>query len=69
MSGLVNQNIGRIVKAKGLRPCRVESAAGMKRGVISRIITGKRKVYADEVVPIARALGVELDILFEEVPA
>lgn len=69
MSLLVNQNIGRIVKEKHLRPCLVEDVAGMKRGVVSRIIAGKRKVYADEVVPIAMALGVEIDALFKEVSA
>ena len=69
MKMIVNRNIRRIVKEKHLRPCQVEDAAGMKRGVVSRIIAGKRKVYADEVVPIALALGVELDTLFQEVSA
>lgn len=69
MKKVVNRNIRRIVKEKHLRPCQVEDAAGIKRGVVSRIIAGKRKVYADEVVSIAMALGVEIDALFKEVTA
>ena len=69
MKKVVNRNIRRIVRGKHLRPCQVEDAAGIKRGVVSRIIAGKRKVYADKVVPIAMALGVEIDALFKEVSA
>ena len=62
---IVNQNIKRIVTDRRLRPCEVERRAGMKAGVVSRIMSGKRKVYADEVIPIAMALGVSLDELFK----
>lgn len=63
---LVNRNIGKIMQEKKLRQCRVEDAAGMKRGTVCRIIAGKRKVYADEVVTIAMALGVGIEELFAE---
>lgn len=64
---IVNQNIKRIVKERRLRPFEVERRAGMKAGVVSRIMSGKRKVYADEVIPIAMALGVKIEELFESV--
>ena len=64
---IVNRNIKRIMEDQRLRPCDVERAAGMKPGIISRIVNGKRKVYGDEVIPIAMALGVKIDELFETV--
>ena len=64
MKKTVIHNVRRIITEQQLRPREVEQSAGMKPGVISRMINGKRKVYADELVPVANALGVEVDELF-----
>lgn len=45
----------------------VADRAGMRRDIFSRIVNCKRRVYADEVIPIAAALGVPVEKLFEEV--
>lgn len=62
----VNKRIKTVMEQKRLRACVVEDRARMKRGVISRIIAGKRKVYAEEVLPICYALGVSVECLFNE---
>ena len=38
--------------------------AGMSEGVFSNIVRCRRKVYADEVITIARAIGVSIEELF-----
>lgn len=63
----VNQNVGRIIQATGRKRADVADRAGITRAVFSNIVRCKRKVYADEVVPIAAALQVSIEDLFREV--
>ena len=65
----VNKNIKRCILEQDKKPSAVADRAGIRRDTFSRIMNNKRPVYADEVVPIAMALGVELDTLFQEVSA
>lgn len=66
MQFVVNKNIARILKEKGIRQKEVALKAGFGVMVISNIVNCKRNVYADEVVPIALALGVQIEELFRE---
>ena len=61
---IVNRNIERLMVEKRLKRARVAEKAGFSPAVFSKIIRCRRKVYADEVVPIALAMGVEIDELF-----
>lgn len=61
----VNQNIRRIILKTGLKQGDVAEAAGISKAVFSNIVRCERKVYADEVIPIAAALQVSIEDLFQ----
>lgn len=63
---LVNRNIGRVIEENDKKRTAVADKAGMRRDTFSRIVKCKRPVYADEICPIAAALGVPIDELFKE---
>lgn len=62
---LVNKRICEIIDEEKQKPCAVADKAGIRRDVFSRIIHGKRVVFADELLPICNALGVPLERLIE----
>jgi len=66
MQFTVNKNIARLLRNTGQRQAEVTDKAGIGRKVFSNIVRCKRKVYADEVVPIAMAMGVSVESLFVE---
>lgn len=66
---IVNKNIKRIIDATDKRPGAIADKAGIRRDIFSRIMHCKRPVYADEVIPIAAALQVTVEDLFQEVRA
>lgn len=61
----VNRNIQRIIREKGLEARKVAGSAGISEAELSNIVRHKRKVYADEVIPIAAALQVSIEDLFQ----
>ena len=61
---VVNRNIRAYIESADKKPSAVADRAGIRRDIFSRIIHCKRPVYADEVVPIAKALGVGIEDLF-----
>lgn len=63
---VVNQNIRRIIRKKGLAAHKVAEAAGISEAVFSNIVRCERKVYADEVIPLAAALQVPIEELFKD---
>lgn len=62
----VNKNISKFILAMDKKPSAVADRAGIRRDVFSRIINCKRPVYADEVMPIATAMGICVEALFAE---
>lgn len=62
---VVNKNIQRIMREKGMDARKVASAAGISEAVLSNIVRCKRKVYADEVITLAAALQVLIEELFK----
>ena len=62
----VNLKIKEIIDREDKRPSAIADKAGIRRDVFSRILNLKRVVYADEVLPICRALGCTVDELFEK---
>ena len=63
---IVNKNIRRIILKAGLKQGEVADKAGIPRSVFSNIVRCERRVYADEVIPIAAALQVSIEDLFRE---
>ena len=63
---LVNRNVQRFIKEKGLKKTDVAKRAGIKYATFCMKCNCQRAVYADEVCPIAEALGVPVDELFKE---
>lgn len=63
----VNMNIKRCLRRTGKKQKDVALASGFSPAVFSNMDRGERKVYADEVAPIAEALGVPVEDLFMEV--
>ena len=61
----VNKNIRRIIQRKGLKQGEVADRAEIPRPIFSNIVRCERKVYADEVIPIAAALQVSIEDLFQ----
>lgn len=59
----VNQRISDIIQSKGLKQVFVAKKAGLTPSDISRIVKKTRPVYADEIVPIAHALSVPIEVL------
>ena len=66
-SYIVNRNIKRLIAERGMKSASVAEKAGFSSAVFSNVIRCRRKVYADEVVPIARAMGIEIDELFRPI--
>lgn len=67
MQQVVNRNIRRLADERKIRYSDIADRAGIPRPVMWNIVQGKRKVYADEVIPIATAMGVGVEDLFAEV--
>lgn len=63
---VVNKNIKKLINSLDKKPTAVADRAGIRRDTFSRIINCKRPVYADEVIPIALAMGVTIEDLFAE---
>lgn len=63
---VVNRNIKRIMTEKHFVGRKIDRRIGWGVGTTARIATRKRRVYADEVVPIAAALQVKIDDLFRQ---
>lgn len=62
---VVNRNIRRIIRETGQKQGDVADRAGIPKAVFSNIVRCERKVYADEVIPIAAALQVSIEDLFQ----
>lgn len=63
---VVNKNIKKLIDEMDKKTSAVADRAGIRRDIFSRIVHCKRPVYADEVIPIAQAMGVTIEALFEE---
>ena len=59
----VNMRIRNIIDSESKKSGGVADKANIRRDTFSKIINCKRPVYADEVQPIAEALGVSVGAL------
>lgn len=62
----VNRRVYDIIVREDKRPTAIADKAGIRRDTFSRVIRCKRPLYADEVIPVCRALGVPVSALFPD---
>ncbi|MCI8876438.1 MAG: hypothetical protein HFI77_10515 [Lachnospiraceae bacterium] len=61
----INKKIKEIIDSESKRPSIIADKANIRRDTFSRILRCQRPLYADEIVPICNAAGIEIDKLFE----
>lgn len=66
MQFIVNKNIRRILKQKGIQQKDAATRAGLGEMTFSNIVNCRRKVYADELVRIATALECSINDLVKQ---
>ncbi|MEA5060393.1 hypothetical protein SDC9_142086 [bioreactor metagenome] len=59
----INKRLREHIEANDKKPSAVADKAKIRRDTFSRIMNGKRPIYADELLPISEAAGIELDFL------
>lgn len=57
---VVQKNIRKYLHLRKMKAKELAERVGMSPQVISNIVNCKRKVYADEIMPICKALGVSV---------
>lgn len=62
----INERIMRTILNEDKKPTAVADKAGIGRDTFSRIIHCKRPLYADEIQPICKALGIHVADLFAQ---
>lgn len=60
----INEQIKFVIDAKGFKQGAIAKKAGYPEKMFSAMMTGKRKIYAEDIMPIAKALDVEPNELF-----
>lgn len=61
---IVNRNLRRILVEKDRKHREVAERIGVYEQTFSHMVTGRRKIYEDEVIPLALALNVPVEELF-----
>lgn len=59
----VNRRLKELLKRRKLRQVDVARACGMGYQSLHRAVNGRRPIYADELIPLARALGTNVERL------
>ncbi len=62
----VNERIKQIIENEDKRPSAVADKAKIRRDTFSRILRCQRPLYADEIVPICKAVGISVNELFKK---
>lgn len=60
----VNQRIKKIIENEDKRPSAIADKASIRRDTFSRILRCQRPLYADEITPICKAMGISVNELF-----
>lgn len=59
----INARVAKIIDEKGIKKSFVAEKIGIQKESLTRILNGKRSIYASEVLPLCEALGVNLEEL------
>ena len=59
-----NRKVRELIVAKDKKITAVADRAGIRRDTFSRIVNSKRPIYAEEIKPICKAIGVGVEELF-----
>ena len=65
-NGMVPEAIRKIIDQKGLKPQTVANRAGMKPQALNDILNHRRMLKPYDIIPIATALGVTPNDLFQD---
>ncbi len=57
----INQKVHDFIRENDKKPGAIADKAGIRRDTFSRIINGRRPIYADELIPILTAAGMTLE--------
>lgn len=60
-----NRQLRRLLKTRNMRRWELSLRCGMRDEDLSRILKGQRPIYADELLPLALALGVRVEDLLD----
>ena len=58
-----NRELRRILEARGMSVAALAERSGIRRASLNRILQGEQSLYADQLLPLARALWVSVDAL------
>lgn len=61
----VNRQVARLLDERKMSTVRLAVLSGIPYAHLGRALRGERPIYADELQPLARALGVSVDTLLE----
>lgn len=61
-----NRRVKQLIVDNDKKITAVADRAGIRRDIFSRIINCKRPLYADEIMPICKALGVSVADIYSE---
>lgn len=59
----INRRLRKFLDENDKKPSALADKAGMRRDTFSAILSSRRPVYAEEVVPICKAAGCSIDYL------
>lgn len=59
----VNRRLKELLREKRLKQTVVAERCGMEYQSLHRAVNGKRPIYAEELLPLAKAIGVEVSVL------
>ena len=62
----LNRNIKKYLNEKRITQRELGNQVGMSEAVISNIVRNRRYIYADELLPICKALGVSVAEIYAE---
>ncbi len=58
-----NRELRRLQEERGMNTAELAARSGVHYGVLCRALREERPLYAEELLPLARALGVSVDAL------
>ena len=62
----VNRKIKEFISKNDKKPTAVAEKAGIRKDTFSRILHCKRPLFAEEILPLCKALGIPVSYLFED---
>lgn len=65
----INKRLREFIKENDKKPTAIADKAKIRRDIFSRIINCKRPIFAEEIVAISEAAGIDIDYLCRGAPS